>query len=98
MSYDATNWPPLQIPPPVAETGIGETVTNTSSPPNEIVQQAPYNQEWTASPPPVDNTRPVTPNYQTVRRQIDSYFGIISSNPGTNNPNNNIVPGGDIPT
>lgn len=98
MSYSATLWPPLQIPPVASKWLTGPIVTIRSAPPTQLPQITPYNQNWTAAPPPVDNTRPIEPNYQVTQRQINNYFGIISSNPGTNNPVNNIVPGGDIPS
>lgn len=98
MSYNATNWPPLQIPPVVSSTGVGATVTPSPAPPEQLPTVTAQKQTWTASAPPVDITRPVTPNYQATQQQINRFFGIVSINPGQASPNSNVVPGGDIPT
>lgn len=94
MSYDATNWPPLQIPPVASQSLIGPTIEGENFPPTQLPTAPSYQQTWTPSAAPV--------NVQTVRdpattqQQVSSYFGIISINPGQATPGSNVVPGGEI--
>lgn len=77
--YSSTLWPPLQFPSPVSKTGNGSTLRQPTSPPLLHSPIVTNSQQWTPTPPPVNNYAIV--NSTVTQQQIWNFFNIQGINP-----------------